>query len=264
MPIITLLSDFGTRDPYVAQMKGVIFSLCPGCQVVDITHEVEKHDTLMGAFFLETSVSHFPKGTVHVAIVDPGVGSRRLPIAIVCRRGVLVGPDNGLLCSAARKLGIISTYRIQRLGPGQHSVSATFHGRDVFAVTAAQLAAGLEPRRLGPKVSGLFELDASSVTLEKGRLKCHVLHVDRFGNIITNAENEYLGRLGLRHGSRVLVKCRTGVFQGRVVNSYYEAELRELVVLRGSQGYVEVALREQPAASSLEVKPRDELELRLR
>lgn len=264
MPIITLLSDFGTRDPYVAQMKGVVFSLCPDCQVVDITHDVEKHDILMGAFFLETSVSYFPKGTVHVAIVDPGVGGKRLPVAIVCRQGVLVGPDNGLLFRAARKLGIISAYQIQRLGSSQHSVSATFHGRDVFAVAGAELAAGLEPRRLGPKVARLFELDASSVTLEKGRLECHVLHVDRFGNIITNAENEYLGRLGLRHGSRVLVKCGRGVFQGRFVNSYQEVELGELVVLRGSQGYVELALREQPAASSLGVKPRDELELRLR
>lgn len=264
MPIITLLSDFGTRDTYVAQMKGVVLSLCPGCQVVDITHEVEKHDILMGAFLLETAVSHFPKGTVHVAVVDPGVGSKRLPIAVVCRQSVLVGPNNGLLFRAARKLGVISTYQIQRIGPRQHSGSATFHGRDVFAVAAAELAAGLEPRQLGPKVARLFELDVPSVTLKKGRLKCHVLHVDRFGNIITNAGNKYLGRLGVRDGGRVIVKCGTGVFQGRVVNSYYEVEPGELVVLRGSQGYVEVALREQPAASLLGVKSRDELELRLR
>lgn len=264
MPIVTLLSDFGTRDPYVAQMKGVILSLCPGCRVVDITHDVERHDILMGAFLLETSVSHFPKGTVHVAVVDPGVGSKRLPIAVACRPAVLVGPDNGLLFRAARKLGIISAYRIERLGSWPVSVSPTFHGRDVFAVTAAKLAAGIHPRQLGRKVGRLVELDVPGVTLEKGRLKCCVLHVDRFGNIITNAENEYLGRLGVRLGGRVLVKCGTEAFQGWIVNAYYEVAQGELVVLRGSQGYVEVALREQHASSLLSVKPRDELEIRLR
>ena len=115
MPIITLLSDFGTKDSYVAQMKGVILGLRPDCQIVDISHEVARQNVAMGSFLLETAVSYFPRGTVHVAVVDPGVGSERLPLVAECRHGILVGPDNGLLVRAGRRLGFVAAYRIERL-----------------------------------------------------------------------------------------------------------------------------------------------------
>lgn len=264
MPILTLLSDFGNRGPYVAQMKGTILGICPNCQMVDVTHEVERHDVLTGAFLLEVSVSHFPEGTVHLAVVDPGVGSERLPVVLACRRAYLVGPDNGLLVRAARKLGLSSAYRIQNLGSGYAFGSPTFQGRDVFAVAAAKLAAGLRAHQLGPKVRGLVELKIRAATLRKRRLKCCALHVDKFGNIVTNAENEYLGRLRARHGRAVVVLSKGGRFPGQVVSAYYEAGRGDLVVLRGSQGYVEVALREQDASSLLGIRPRDELEIVLR
>lgn len=262
MRIVTLLSDFGTRDSYVGQMKGVILSLCPDCQVVDITHEVERHDILMGAFLLETTVGHFPKGTVHVAIIDPGVGSKRLPLAITCRQSILVGPDNGVLARAARKLGMASAYKIQRSGLRAGPVSPTFHGRDVFAVAAARLAGGAHPKDLGPRVQRLVKLDLPSVTVKEGQLNCCVLHVDRFGNIITNAENRYLASLGLKRRRRVKVTCKKGVFEGSIVDAYHDVGHRGLAIIPGSQGYVEVALREEDAALLLHVRQKDWLEIR--
>ncbi|MEK6919428.1 MAG: S-adenosyl-l-methionine hydroxide adenosyltransferase family protein [Thermoproteota archaeon] len=263
MPIVTLLSDFGAKDSYVAQMKGVILDNSPNCQIVDITHEVQRHNVLMGSLLLETAVPYFPKGTVHVAVVDPGVGSERLPIVIRCKHAIFVGPDNGLLIRAARKLGVVAAYRIQRPEFRRAFVSSTFHGRDIFAVAAGKLMAGLKPESVGPRVSRLVELNVPGAKLERGALKCRVIHVDVFGNVITSAANDSLVKLGARLGQRLMVRGGVGSFQGRCAKAYEEVNPGELAVLKGSQGYVEVAVREESAAALLEVGPLDELEIRL-
>ncbi len=262
MPIVTLLSDFGTADPYVAQMKGVILGICPNCQLVDITHDVARHDIVGGAFLLETSVPYFPKETVHLAVVDPGVGSKRLPVAIECEGAVLVGPDNGLLVPAARKLGLKSAYAVHRPVPDEVLVSQTFHGRDVLAVAAARLASGVRPAELGPRVERLVEVSTPTASLRNGSLNCHVQHIDRFGNIITNARNDSLSRLSLIHGRRVVLRCLAGDFPARVAKAYHEVPLGGLIVVRGSQGYLEVAVREKDAAATLELKPADKVQIR--
>ena len=147
--VITLLSDFGLSDPYVAQMKGVICSTASGAEIIDISHGVEKHNIGVGSYLLETTAPFFPDGSIHVAVVDPGVGGSRLPIAVVCERGVLVGPDNGLLARTAHKLGFQAAYRIQNSQFSRDRVSSTFHGRDVFVYTAAKIAQGREPSEIG-------------------------------------------------------------------------------------------------------------------
>src|SRR6266852_721594 len=133
MRIVTLLSDFGLRDSYVAQMKGTILENCPDTTIVDISHEIERHNIPMGSFILETTTPYFPKDTIHVAVVDPGVGSARKPIVVKCETAFFVGPDNGLMARACEKLGLKSIYEIREEEFLRKPVSSTFHGRDIFA-----------------------------------------------------------------------------------------------------------------------------------
>src|SRR5438132_11662479 len=142
MKTVSLLSDFGLKDGYVAQMKGVILDKCPNAVVVDISHGIERHNIPMGSFILETTVPYFPNGTIHVAVVDPGVGSARKAVAIECEKGILVGPDNGLMVRASEKLGLKSIHQIGEQEFQRKPLSTTFHGRDIFAYVAGLIASG--------------------------------------------------------------------------------------------------------------------------
>ena len=186
MRLITLLTDFGIRDPYVAQMKGVILDTVPGAEIVDISHQVERHDIATGSFLLETSVAFFPTGSIHVGVVDPGVGGERLPIVIECERGVLVGPDNGLLARASEKLGFRSAYKIENTQFFAAELSSTFHGRDVFARTAGKIAAGQMPSDAGQRISSIVKLSLQETTLADGRIVCSILYIDVFCNVIVS------------------------------------------------------------------------------
>src|SRR5712691_2162515 len=186
MRVVTLLSDFGLRDGYVAQMKGTILELCPNALITDISHDVERHNIPMRSFILETSAPYFPEATIHVAVVDPGVGSARKAIVIECKAGLLIGPDNGLMARASEKLGLKSIYEIREKEFQRKLGSSTFHGRDVFAYTAGLIASGRKPEEVGPRVSKLERLNLTSPRLFGKKLICQVLHVDAFGNVITN------------------------------------------------------------------------------
>src|SRR5712691_8692094 len=186
MTVVTLLSDFGSRDGYVAQMKGTIIENCPDATVVDISHEIERYNIPMGSFILETTAPYFPKGTIHVAVVDPGVGSARKAIVIECETALFVGPDNGLMARASEGLGLKSIREIREKEFQRKPVSSTFHGRDIFAYVAGMLASGRRPDEVGPRVSKLEKLPLSPPRLSGKTLICHVLHVDAFGNVITD------------------------------------------------------------------------------
>src|SRR5467141_5333961 len=210
MALITLLSDFGLTDPYVAEMKGVILSANPDQTIVDVSHGIERHNIAMGSFVLETALPYFPHGSIHVAVVDPGVGTERLPLVLLCERGILVGPDNGLLVRAAEKLGFKTAYQIDSHRFKGEKVSATFHGRDVFARTAAKLADGLRPDTVGAVVKELVRLDIPSVSVSDEGMTCTVLHVDSFGNVILNLGEEEFLRLGLHDDRQLEVKTGHG------------------------------------------------------
>ena len=261
MRLITLLTDFGIRDPYVAQMKGVILDTAPGAEIVDISHQVDRHDIATGSFLLETSVAFFPTGSIHVGVVDPGVGGGRLPIVIECERGVLVGPDNGLLARASERLGFRSAYKIENTQFLGAKLSSTFHGRDVFARTAGRIAAGDMPDDVGQRISRIVKLSFQETVIAGGRVVCSILYIDVFGNVIVAVENEEMARLKPSRGGVVKVKIGTKEHDGRFVTSYSDTERGEMVVLRGSQGFVEIAVREGSAARSLSVKPADRIEL---
>lgn len=193
--IITLTTDFGLRDPYVAEMKAVILGIARDVHIVDITHDVSPHDIVEGALALEAAAPHFPPGTVHLAVVDPGVGTPRRGLALVRRGAVFVGPDNGLFTPL---LGP-DVWEAFELAAGEFRrpvVSRTFHGRDVFAPAAAHLARGLDPRRLGPAISDPVRLPWPEVREVEGSVAGTVVHIDRFGNLITSVRAEMMEAFG--------------------------------------------------------------------
>ena len=262
MVTITLLSDFGLTDPYVAEMKGVILSTNPDLRIVDVSHGIERHNIAMGSFILETALPYFPQGSIHVAVVDPSVGTERLPLVVLCKLGVLVGPDNGLLVRAAERLGFKTAYQIDRRRFKGEKVSATFHGRDVFARMAANLADGLRPDTVGAVVKELVRLDIPSVGVSDEGMTCTILHVDSFGNVILNLGEEEFLRLGLHDDRRLEVKTMHGRSSASMARTYSEIRRDELGIILGSQGYVELAMRESSAAARLGLKPLDKVEIR--
>ncbi len=236
MPVITLLTDFGVADTYVGQMKGAILAIAPAATLVDLTHAVPAQDVFAGAFLLWTAVAAFPPGTVHLAVVDPGVGSSRRALAVQTQRGDrLVGPDNGLLMPAAERLGGIGS-AVGLATPA--SASATFHGRDVFAPAAARLAAGAPLRDLGRPVTDLVELSLPTANEDGGQ----VVHVDVYGNLITNIPADSLAR-----DSVVAV----GDAQVPLVAFYEQAQPGALLALIGSAGLLEISVRNGSAAERL-------------
>jgi S-adenosyl-L-methionine hydrolase (adenosine-forming) len=262
MRVVTLLSDFGLRDGYVAQMKGTILVNCPTAVVMDISHDVERHNIPMGSFILETTAPYFPKGTIHVAVVDPGVGSARKAIVIECDTAIFVGPDNGLIARASEKLGLKSIYEIREKEFQRTPVLATFHGRDIFAYVAGLIASGRRPEEVGPRVTKLETLDLSPPKLSGTTLICQVLHVDVFGNLITNVAEEIVRRIPAKIGESVDIRSGTRKLQAQYARSYSEVDKGAMAVLLGSQGFLEIAVREGSARDKLEVKLLDTLELR--
>jgi S-adenosyl-L-methionine hydrolase (adenosine-forming) len=244
-------------------MKLVMIKNCPKAVLVDITHQVERHNIVEGAFLLEMAVPFFPDGTVHVAVVDPGVGSDRAPVVVECKGGhVLVGPDNGLLTRAAGLLGKRQVFRIEKPGFLGRKVSPTFHGRDLFAMAAAKIACGARPSEAGGKMHGLAELPLRPLSVTAGRVECSVVHIDVFGNVILDAKMVDLSRAGLQKSKKIrLIMDQGGSAALRFVKAYYEVGKGELMILEGSQGYVEIAARETSASEKLRVKLHDRIQI---
>lgn len=234
-PIITLLTDFGTADGYVGEMKGVLLSLAPDVRVVDITHDVPPQDVESGRLALARVWRRFPAGTVHLAVVDPGVGSARRALAVESEGRFLVGPDNGLLSPAL----LLGGARAVELSVPPHA-SATFHGRDVFAPAAAKLALGTPIDSLGGSVDdAIVRRTPEPRRLGDGGISGEVIAVDRFGNAITNL-------LSLR-GGNVEVSGQTLP----VRRTYAEVATGCAVAVVGSSGLIELAVREGSAAREL-------------
>jgi S-adenosyl-L-methionine hydrolase (adenosine-forming) len=234
MSVVTLLTDFGLADTYVGQVHGAILRECPSATIVDLTHAVGAQDVLAGAFLLWTAVSAFAVGSIHLAIVDPGVGSPRRAIALRSARGdVLIGPDNGLLWPALERLGGPSL--CVSLDVPEHA-SSTFHGRDVFAPMAGRLACGTPLESLGPRIA-----DPMTLTFPLPRDNVgEVLHVDGYGNLITNFSADSLP-------SRYAV--RIGDFRVRPSPYYAAVEPRALLAIIGSAGLLEISAGDASAAN---------------
>jgi S-adenosylmethionine hydrolase len=250
--ITTLTTDFGLKDPYVAEMKGTILSICPNTTIVDVTHEIAKFNTRMGAYVLASAAPYFPKNSVHVAVVDPGVGTNRRPILIKTTQGFFVGPDNGILVLAAEKQGIICIHELSNPQFMLPKTSNTFHGRDIFAPAAAHLLNGVKPAELGPKISEAVKSGFAKVTLRNGVLVGEVLHVDGFGNIVTNINEKEAAQNNLK--GEISVELPGHQLKLKLSKSYGETEHEEPLALIGSHGFLEIALNQNSAAEKFKSK----------
>src|SRR6184192_3459281 len=241
--IVTLLTDFGLDDAYVGAMKGAILSLHSKAAVVDLTHGVRPFAVLQGAFLLDTAWRSFPPGTVHVAVVDPGVGTDRRAIAFKAAEHYFVGPDNGLFTFLNEPI----SETVELATPPE--AAPTFHGRDVFAPVAAKLAAGAALAEVGrPHRAEPLRLPDAWAAKVGEAWRAQALHCDHFGNVISNLPLRALARIRAVNGTRV-----------RTVETYEEGEPNELVALMGSSGRIEFALREGSAAARLHTAPGETL-----
>ncbi len=249
MPNITLTTDFGTRDWFVGTMKGVILGINPRAAVVDISHEIAAGDIRAGAFVLKACCRFFPKGTIHVAVVDPRVGSARRAIAVQTADYLFVGPDNGILSWALAAEEIKAIAALENGNYFLPNISATFHGRDIFAPAAAHLSRALPILKLGPRLNDFVRLRWPEVLLKPGRLVGEVVFIDRFGNAITNIPSEAFRDLRIvnaavfRERKRV---CGLGEF-------YQSVPPGKPVALVGSSGFLEVAIYGGNATRSLDL-----------
>jgi S-adenosylmethionine hydrolase len=244
--IVTLTTDFGSRDPYAAAMKGAIFSVDRTLTVVDLTHEIPPQGIYEGSLFLAGALTYFPKGTVHVAVVDPGVGTERHPIALRAGGHVLLCPDNGLATFFLRDRLLDEARVISNPAYIAERVSPTFHGRDIFAPAAAHLASGANFADIGDEIDTVTMLDLLSPTGDEFKgIEGEIIHIDRFGNCVTNIYTATLKGatpVSVRVGrSRRLRICRT----------YGDAPFGEPLALFGSSGLLEIAVNGGNAAAAL-------------
>jgi S-adenosyl-L-methionine hydrolase (adenosine-forming) len=256
---ITLTSDFGTKDPYVAEMKGVILSINPNSTIIDVTHEIEKFNIKAGAFTLASAAPYFPKNTIHVAVVDPGVGTERLPIMIQTTQGFFVGPDNGVLILAAQNQNIQHIYQLSNPRFMQPQISGTFHGRDIFAPAAAYLERGTKPSLFGPEIQEISRPDFAVVTQDFDSVSGEVLEIDGFGNIVSNIGQKMLIHIGITNS--VKIELSNHQLNLDFCNSYGDAEPQKLLALIGSHGFLEIAQNQGSAKDMLKVKIGDKIKI---
>jgi S-adenosylmethionine hydrolase len=258
--VITFLSDYGLADGFAGICHGVIARICPAARVIDISHDIPRHDVRAGALVLRAALPYVPAG-VHLAIVDPDVGAERRAVALQAGDGrLLVGPDNGLLSLVADEAGgVVEAVEIGGSPWRLEPVSATFHGRDLFAPVAAHLAAGEPLRDAGAPFdpAGLVRLDLPRARVDEGVLVAHIVYVDRFGNVQLDATHEDLADAGLRLGHAVLV----GAHSARYLRTFADAQAGELLVYEDSSRMLAVAISQGDAAERLGVAAGDELRI---
>lgn len=258
-PVITLLSDFGLKDSYVAEMKAVILSVSPETNIIDISHSVDKFDVRMGSFVLASAAPYFPEGAIHLAVVDPGVGTERRPLLVETSRAFYVGPDNGLLMLAAQRDGIKRAYVISNRELMLPKVSYTFHGRDVFAPAAAHLARGTQPSHFGPSIDDCITPKFARPVLKAGKLDAEVLHIDDFGNIITNVTLEDLKKAGVRPTNMVSIRLKNRKANMPFCRAYGEVPPKAELAQVGSHGFFEIAINQGSASKSFNAKAGDDI-----
>jgi S-adenosylmethionine hydrolase len=247
-PLITLLTDFGTRDAYVGSMKGVILSINPEANLIDLSHEVPPQDIRAGALLLAAAAPFFPPGAIHLAVVDPGVGGDRRALAAHCQGCYWVGPDNGLFHFILGQAADFTLVSLENPAYFRPQVSATFHGRDIFAPVAAHLSLGVDLDRLGPRITDPVVLDLPQPVFAPGVINGEIIAVDRFGNLISNLRLAQLtawlaqAEMRLQAGPLTL----TGL-----ARTYAQAAPGEFLALEGSHGFLEIACAQDNAARRL-------------
>ncbi|MDD2389791.1 MAG: SAM-dependent chlorinase/fluorinase [Desulfobacterales bacterium] len=266
MPVITLLTDFGLSDEYVGVLRGVILSMNPSAVIVDISHQIDPQDLMQAAYIIQAAYPYFPKHTIHVIGVDPGVGSRRDIIALECGGAVFIAPDNGVLTFVMDHNPVESAVRLDQPAYWLTSVSRTFHGRDIFAPVAAHLSMGLDIRKLGTAVNPneLVRLPLTKPYVsESGELIGQIMSIDRFGNLITNIDTVCLEGFNGQHLFRHLEICIGACKIKGLSESYSEAGPKGALSIIGSRGFLEIAVNGGNAARCLGARKNDLIRIQI-
>ena len=258
-PIITLTTDFGLKDPYVAEMKAVILSIGSDVIIVDISHQVQKFNVRMAAFILASASPYFPSGTVHVAVVDPRVGTKRRAICIEGKHSFYIGPDNGLLALAAKREGMKHVHEITNRKYMLPKPSGTFHGRDIFAPVAANLANGVSPKEFGAEITGIVVPMFARATRKKCTLEGEVIHVDDFGNVITNLAEKEFEKMKTKRVINIRIKNTR--LKLNLCRAYGQVKEREPLAIIGSHGFLEISTNRANASKILKVNIGDKITL---
>jgi len=247
--IITLTTDFGLKDHYVGAMKGVMLSVNENARPVDITHCVDSHDICAASFVIGNSYRYFPEKTVHLVVVDPGVGSERKPLAVLADGHFFVGPDNGVFSSVIRSCEDFSAREIKNLDYCLKEISSTFHGRDIFAPAAAHLSLGVPFSEIGPQVHDPEILPRDGYSVSGNEIRGTVVYTDKFGNLVTSIPTEAVGS---RAGALVTVG---GKRIAGISESYSSAEPGEILAVGGSCGYIEISVNQGRAYDAFGEEP---------
>ena len=258
-PTVTLTSDFGLKDSYVAEMKAVILGISPSANIIDVSHDIEKFDVRMAAYALACAAPYFPKGTVHVAVVDPDVGTRRRPLLVQTQTAFYIGPDNGVLALATNNQGIEHIFEITNPKFMLTRISNTFHGRDIFAPVAAHLANGTQPKEFGPEINRISTPKFARIVRKRNMLTGEVLHIDGFGNLITNFREEELDSMDIKE--TVNIKIKNHKLRLKLSKAYADVKKKEAVALFGSHGFLEVSVNQGNAGTAFEAKRGDKITL---
>ena len=252
--LITLLTDFGTADYFVGAMKGVILAINRDALIVDITHDIPPQDIQAGAFTLLGAYQTFPAKTVHVAVVDPGVGSNRRPILVSAGEQFFVGPDNGLFSYIYEREADARVFHLTNEKYFRPTVSATFHGRDVFAPVAGAISRGVLPEQLGDEIADYVRLPQLKPRLLPGKtIEAAIIHIDRFGNCITNLTPDLLTDAMISAGATLTINGRKITSFRRFFTEGKDAS-DELFAILGSAGYLEIAASSASAAQLLKAR----------
>ena len=260
MNIITFLTDFGENSSYVAQMKGVASSIFPYSKFIDISHQIPSQNIKVAAFVLKSAVEFFPKGTVNVAVVDPGVGTNRHGILIVTKNQIFIGPDNGVLIPAARMFDDFQVYQINNKKFMRPIVSNTFHGRDIFTPVAANVLKGVSFDQIGLKINEFVDYSLPVPVIKDKKINAEVLFIDDFGNIITNIRESDISSL-IRENDEIIIKIKHKVHKIKFTKSYGFVEPDNLLTTIGSSGFLEISKNKGNASDELKVSIDDKINI---
>lgn len=262
--VITITTDFGGRDPFTACVKGVMLKINPQAQFIDISNEIAPQDIWEGAYVLKSAYTYFPKGTIHLAVIDPGVGSGRRPIIVVTESYLFVGPDNGLFSLIYRESERVHVYHITASHYFLPNPGPTFHGRDIFAPVAAGLSKGVSPSNFGDEITDYVRLNIPSPKVSEQTIDGHIVHIDRFGNIITNIT--YTDLKPLMPDGVSAESVRVAIAGREIVGLrqfYAESAPGTPGAIINSSGNLEVFLFKQNAKTALSVKRGEPVRLTL-
>ncbi len=256
--IITLTTDFGLKDHYVGTMKGAILSINPKAKLIDVTHNVPAFNVEEGAYLIGSSFFTFPKGTIHIVVVDPGVGSVRRPILVCTDHYYFIAPDNGVLSLVAERDNVKAIYHLDKPKFYLDQLSATFHGRDIFGPIAAYLAKGKSPQKLGTPIKDFNKLDLFTTTQTKDYISAKVIHIDHFGNVTLGFAFEKYRDLIVNKPFEIRVK--DSVFS-TLRETYFDVPQGSPLLLVGSSGFLEVAIHQDSFAMINDIQVGERVEL---